>query len=568
MNRKLISLLAVTLAAGSVACENALDVRNQVAPSTEQVLGTPNDAEALLGTYYKRWNSGVYNGSNTSLSSTLNLEGMANVMSLMNYSSLANNCQNSHTPFTGYQNVNSPGNTCLGEQFRLWSIMHEVERVATSFLTTQKNGLTLGTPARDARAAAFAEFLRGLSIGYVALMHDSVSVVSLGQEAQDPGKLIGYRAGMDSALAAMDRALAITNSAAAGGEGFPLPSTWIPSPTSWTKAEFSKLIRSYSARLRANVARTPAERAAVEWPKVIADAQNGLTADNLITTSTTVGPGNAWRQQYGTFGLWHQMPPFFIGMADTSGSYAAWIAQPISERGAGGNAFFMVTPDLRFPQGLTRAAQQADFSLTSCQGAAQTCKRYFVNRGGNDQLSGAAWGSSNYDFARFHSWVTSGDGTARNGNTIFFTKAENDLLLAEGLYRTGNLAGAGAIVNVTRVRNGLPAITDFSATAQVPGGNSCVPKVPVAPSFTTVACGTLWDALKYEKRIETAYTHYVPWFLDGRGWGELPFETPLYWAVPYQDLQARGTAISAIYGTGVGAGNAPNSTAARSVYGW
>ena len=114
MNRKLISLLAVTLAAGSVACENALDVRNQVAPSTEQVLGTPNDAEALLGTYYKRWNSGVYNGSNTSLSSTLNLEGMANVMSLMNYSSLANNCQNSHTPFTGYQNVNSPGNTCLG----------------------------------------------------------------------------------------------------------------------------------------------------------------------------------------------------------------------------------------------------------------------------------------------------------------------------------------------------------------------------------------------------------------------------------------------------------------------
>jgi hypothetical protein len=123
-------------------------------------------------------------------------------------------------------------------------------------------------------------------------------------------------------------------------------------------------------------------------------------------------------------------------------------------------------------------------------------------------------------------------------------------------------------VNVTRVKNGLPAITNFSATAPVPGGpTDCVPKVPVAP-FNIVACGTLWDALKYEKRIETAYTHYAPWYLDGRGWGELPKDTPLFWAVPFQDLQARGTPTSAIYGTGPGAGNAPNSTAGPSVYGW
>jgi hypothetical protein len=565
MKRKLISSLAISLVFASVACEDSLAVVNQVNGATDQVLGTPNDAEALLGTYYKRWSSGVYG-------STTNLEGMANVMSLMNYSSLANNCQNSHTPFTGYQNVNTPGNTCLGEQFRLWSYMGEVDRVASSFLTTQKAGvggkLWPNSPGRDERATAYAEFLRGLSLGYAALMYDSVSVVQLDQGALDPGVLISYKAGMDSALAAMQRAVVATNAAAATGDGFPLPATWIPSPTSMTKVEFIKLIRSYSARLRANVARTPAERATINWPAVIADAQNGISADHLITTSTTLGPGNSWRQQYGTFGLWHQMPPFFIGMADTSGTYAAWIAQPISERGAGANAFFMATPDLRFPQGTTRAAQQADFAITSCQAASQTCKRYFVNRAGNDQLTGASWAYSNYDFVRFHSWVTRGDGTARNGNTIFYTKAENDLLLAEGLYRTGDLAGAAAIVNVTRVKNGLPAITNFSATAPVPGtAVNCVPKVPVAP-FNVVACGTLFDALKYEKRLETAYTHYVPWYLDGRGWGELPFETPLFWAVPYQDLQARGTSIGALYGTGVGTGNAPNSTAARSVYGW
>jgi hypothetical protein len=156
---------------------------------------------------------------------------------------------------------------------------------------------------------------------------------------------------------------------------------------------------------------------------------------------------------------------------------------------------------------------------------------------------------------------------AQTGNTPYMVKSELDMLQAEGLYRQGNFAGAGALVNASRTRNGLPAITAFDATTPVPGGNACVPKVPVAP-FNTVACGNLWDALKYEKRIETAYTHYAPWYLDGRGWGELPKDTPLFWPVPYQDLQSRGAAVSAIYGAGPGTGNAPGSVAPVSVYGW
>jgi hypothetical protein len=317
------------------------------------------------------------------------------------------------------------------------------------------------------------------------------------------------------------------------------------------------------------MARTPAERAAVDWAAVIADAQNGFTADHIITTSTTNGPSIAWRAQYDTYGLWHQMTPFVIGMADTSGSYAAWTAQPLGSRGSGNSSFTLVTPDLRFPQGETRTAQQADFAITSCQAASQTCKRYFVNRpAGGDQFAGAGWAFSNYDFVRFHSWRVSGDGTAQNGNTLFFPKAELDLLQAEGFYRTGNLGGALPLVNATRTKNGLPAITAADATTPVPGGNACVPKVPVGPSFTTIACGNLWEAIKYEKRIETAFVTYAPWYFDGRGWGDLPADTPLFWAVPYQDLQARGTATSAIYGSGIGTGNAPGSAAAKGTYGW
>jgi len=571
MTRTLFRLAAVAVAVvGLTSCaDESLAVVNPNQPETARVLGTANDAEALIGSYYRRWHNGVYGTTN-------NVEGMANIMSFMNYSSLANNCQNARAPFAGATNSNAPGNVCLGEQFRLYSLMGEVNRVSADFLGRLKGGLSLGTAARDNRAKAFAEFLRGLSIGYVALMHDSGSVVTDAQGVDDPGVLVGYRVLADSAYAAFGRAIDLTNAPAAGDGGFPLPPTWMnaPSTTIYSKIEFVRIIRSYRARIRANLARTPTERAAVDWAAVVADAQNGITSDQVINTDVTNGPFVSWRSQYLTFSTWHQMPPFFIGMADVSGAYAAWIAQPVGDRGAGGVSFTMVTPDLRFPQGATRAAQNSDFTLASCSTAAATCKRYFLNRpSGNDQNAGLGWGWSNYDHVRFLSWRVAGDaGTGRTGRTPMFMKAEIDLLQAEGLFRLGDLAGAAALVNATRVTNGgLPAITDISATAPVPGGaTACVPKVPVAP-FNVIACGNLWEALKYEKRIETAYTHYVPWYLDGRGWGELPKDTPLFWPVPYQDLQARGAALGALYGTGIGGpalGNAANSTAALSVYGW
>lgn len=549
---------------GAVACNDTeLAVTNPNSGESRRVLGTPGDAEALLGTYYKRWSSGVYGSTGT-------MEGMGGMQSLANYSSLANNCLNARTPFTGAANTNTPGNTCRGEQSRLYFYMGEVNRVASTFLNAVDGGLNLGSPARTARDKAFAEFLRGMSIGYEALMYDSMAVITDKMSGEDQGALVGYKVAADSAYAALERALVLTNTTATGDQGFPLPDSWIPSPTSWTKANFTQLIRSYRARLRANMARTPTERAAVDWAAVLADAQAGFTSDHLITTSTTAGPINSWRAQYLSFTTWHQMPPFLIGMADVSGSYAAWIATPLGDRGAGNVGFFMVTPDLRFPQGATRTAQNADFSLTSCSSAGQECKRYFVNRpAGNDVLSGNGFGWSNYDHARFNSWNLKGDaGTARNGNTPFMVLAELDMLKAEAMFRQGNYAGAAALVNKTRVTNGLPAITAFDATSAVPGGTTnCVPKVPVAP-FNVVACGNLWEAIKYEKRIETAYTHFLPWYLDGRGWGDLPKDTPLYWATPYEDLQARGVGIGGLYGTGPGTGNAPNSAAPVSVYGW
>ena len=581
MTRNLMRTAAALAAAVALgACEEPLEVDNPNQPDRTRVLATPADAEALIGAYYRRWHDGLYRG-------TGNTHGMANVMAFQNFSSLANNCQNQRYPFTGAGNDNSVGNSCAGEQARVYFVENEVNRVASDFITQLDSGLNLGTPARNLRAKSFAEFLRGVSLGYIAMLYDSSAVISPTMDPTtcnpDPasgaciGVLRGYTEVMDSAHAALQRSIDYATTQATGDGGFPLPAAWIPSPTSFTSAEFVKLIRSYRARFRANVARNPTERAAAKWDLIIADAQAGLTADHLNITNSVSGPFYTWIQNYGS-NIWHQMPPFIIGMADVSGSYAAWIAQPVSERGAGNNSFFMVTPDLRFPQGTSRAAQQADFQIADCTAAATTCERYFVNRaGGSDVLAGPGWGWSNYDWVRFTSWRTRGEaGQARNGPLVFFTEEEVDLLEAEGHYRNGNYAAAADLVNETRTRGmasgvatggGLPPVT-ADPNAPVPGGPDCVPKVPVGPAFNTIACGNLWEALKYEKRIETAFTHYAAWFLDSRGWGDLAEGTPLFWAVPYEDLQVRGYEVSEVYSVGQGAGSAPNSVAMKGTYGW
>jgi hypothetical protein len=370
---------------------------------------------------------------------------------------------------------------------------------------------------------------------------------------------------MAAALAALQKSLDLVAAGGAGSNGFPLPGTWIPGPTAMSSTEFTRLVRSYRARLRANVARNPAERGAVDWDAVIADAQNGITADHKNEMNTVTGPNFAWMQQWMGAGLWHQMTPLVIGMADKSGSYAAYTAQNLLQNpNAPVGPFFMITDDLRFPQGADRAAQQAEVPdpcpQTGCG------KRYFRNRStGKDQLTGPAWGWSQYDNIRFQAWNLHGDPgkTARNGLLPFFTKAELDMLEAEGHIRKQNFAAAAALINKTRTTNGLAAITALDGTSPVPGGAACVPKVP---SGTTVSCGNMMEAMKYEKRIETTGTHFAPWLLDGRGWGDIAEGTGVCCAHPYEDLQARGRTATVYITCGLGTGNV--CTDAKGEYVW
>lgn len=296
-----------------------------------------------------------------------------------------------------------------------------------------------------------------------------------------------------------------------------------------TAADYIRLLRSTKARLRAGVARTPAERAAVNWALVADDATNGITQNFVLEMNANEGWSHAWISQAMVFVGWHGMTPYIMGMADTSGGYATWIATSRGSRAP----FLIHTPDNRFPKGATRADQEA----ASPAANAVLPSVYFRARPSGEDSPGEAWGTSPYDFVRFRQYRQN----SSIGPWIWMSKGENDMLRAEALIRLNRASEALPLINAFRVANNLPAFTSATERAPAqPGGSatSCVPRTPTGAGGA-LECGTLFEAMKWEKRMESIFTGYAQWFVDSRGWGDLVVGTPVMWPVPFQEMDAR-----------------------------
>lgn len=511
---------------GVVACENTLVVDNTNDPDRDRALSRPADVEAFISNTYAQIQNATLGGSNDALQTQLQVMGMENTSALANFAMGPRGA----IPRTPIENTrNSTGS---GGNYRDFQVLHRAARMATIGIS-RLDVLTLGSPALDARARAFARFVQGVAFGNLALAYDSASIVSETDDPQGIVPLSGYQDVMAAAYVMLDSAITIARARPAS---FPLPVGWI-SGNALDTTGFFRFIRSYKARFRAGVARSPAERAAADWNAVIADANAGITADFNIACNPATGWDVVWPiQAYATGPAnWHQMSQFWMGMADGSGGYDAWLALPNASRAP----FLVVSADRRFPQGATRTAQIADTSRPNYR--TFTGFPYVRARQAGEDQPGQPLQISMYDFYRSRSFFVAG----RIANYPIMTRAEMRLLAAEGYIRTGNFGAATARIDSSRVTNGgLPSVAALTDTiTAVPGAGACVPRVPdanaTAGPYRASKCGTLWDALKWEYRIETAYAGYGMWYFAGRGWGDLPEGTALYWPVPYQEMDTR-----------------------------
>ncbi len=539
-----LKIALVGLALGVAACSDVLQVDNTNNPDRGRALARPSDVEALIGSSYQAIHNANLGGAND------DIETQAIVMGLESFSNLANFDMGPRAAIprsTVDNSRNNPGN--VGNYRDFLNLHRAARQAATGLAAVNAPGFTFFPTnlAQTARARAMAHFCIGVALGNIALIYDQGSMISPSDNLSNPAPLplVRYDTLMTYAINELDSAVLIGGAASAAG-AFPLTSTqnWFGNPgLAMTQAQFVAFAQGYKARFWAGVARTPADRAAVPWDSVIANA-NAFVAAWPTGVNLAMNPSNGWDiawipQMYASnSNAWHMNWMFIMGMADTSGGYATWINQQSSAK----QPFLVVTPDKRFPPGIDRPHQQNCNTANPCQGVPSSQPMpngvYFRNRTASD-WSGDPYANSWYDSERFAAFFAA----SRIGNFPIFTVTEGRMLAAEGYIQKGLFDQAAPLINVTRTANGLAALPASGNTlaAPVPGGNACVPKVPTITGngVGTVACGNIMEALKWEKRMETQFTGPYAWFTDARGWGDLPVGTATEWPIPYQEVDTR-----------------------------
>ena len=527
INRWLVAGAAasVALLAGCKATDT-LNVENKDQPDVARALSTPDGIAAVLSGGFSQ----IFGASHAS---TTGITEAAMVISLESYGSVANFGMNLRATIPRLPIDNGRGNATASENFRDFQNYSSRGRTIANAIqaldTLIARSGSLGSARDNARARSFGFFALGWANGNLSLMYDSVATPTPDLTTIEVPPLVGYQEGMTTALAQLDSAIDIATKAKASGASFNIPTDWIPTSSGLSFDEYLQVLHSLKARLRAGVARDPDERAKVDWAAVLADAQAGITKDLVLQLDASKGFGYSWLNQAAVFQGWHDMTPYVIGMADTTSGYASWLA---TDRGLR-KPFLIMTPDERFPAGATRAEQLAN----SPDDKAVMPTVYFRNRTPNEDTPGEAFGNSYYDFVRYRHYRE----RSSTGPWNWITKTEIDMLAAEALIRLNRASEAVPLINASRVAHGLPPFTDPASRAPAhPGGSatSCVPRTPTGPN-NSLECGSLLEAMKWEKRMETIFSGYVQWMQDSRGWGDLPVGSPTMWPVPYQEMDAR-----------------------------
>ncbi len=487
----LVSLVTI------VACVD-LTVPNNNNPDRIRATSTPGDVENLIASTFQRWWPRVYGTTPTIMWSQLAYEFSSPFVCLGSQ-------DNAVEPRPAWNNTTVYSNAFVSSG--TWLDLYGTISLANDGLKALNGGIQIGTSgANNSRARAFAKFMQGVATGYLALMYDKAVILD---ETTDVDTLISptyapYTDVMAAAIAMLKASIAISDTAT-----FTLPNIgWVPG-LSLTNKDLSRLGHTYVARFTAYVARSAAERAAVNWNDVITHSDAGITVD-FAPIGTPLIFQDLYKQRAAR--LRTVIPSDFmrgngwlIGPSDSTDAFKTWVATPVANR----TAFQVRTKDRRI-QGSTGVGSQG---------------KYF---GYDSRITfySAARGLYNASFYAFYHYGT-GD-SYESGPLVAITRVELDLLKAEALIRLNRAAEAIPLINKTRVANGEISPVDINGPPDVPG---CVPRKP------TGGCGSLWDALKYEKRIEEAGVDGQVAMWDARGWNTLAANTFLNFPIPGRELQ-------------------------------
>ncbi len=468
----LVSVVSISL----FSCAD-LTVENLNQPDTERALASSSDLVTLADGLFKSWYNSIH---------SYNAVGMGTaVLADAATCSWGNQAMQLFGTEPRPAWDNAPNFSYAGITDYTFSRMYSINSSATDVLTAMAGGVDFGADAK--RIEAMAKFMQGLSTGYIALVFDQGYIVdenTTGADLTSP-TLVPYGDIMDHAVGKLVEAATI-----AKANSFSISETVINTPGGLDSDQFAQVIHAFAARFTANVARTKAERSAVDWAAVQTHVANAVDSDfSIYADAWETGFWYNEHLVYLIYPGWGRVDMRVINMMDDS--YPDW----------NGDGVDFDAPDS------TRIADNAevDDRLWSDFG-------YLSSN--NFQPGRGLYFFSNFRYTKHADYIGAYDKVLPE-----ISLSEMHMLHAEALAQQGNVAGAAAIVNdptgARTVRGGLPAV---AATADA-----------------------VMDAIHHERMVEQLITGMGNEWFEMRGKDYLQAGSPLHLPLPASILETLGT---------------------------
>ncbi len=499
------ALVGVSVLAG---CQD-LDVVNTNQPDRYRAITNPADVEALaIGSWPLYWGRTM-----SSESSYLAFPTIADVMTATyaNEGSL----KLSSEPRVAFQNSQTAEEH--GFIRYQWNSWYEMLSNSNDALLAIEGGIEIIDDATGrnttTQTKALAKLFQGASLGYLSTLFDQVVVAVETTDIEDPEALAlkPYSEGVVQAQASLEEAIVLAGQVGEWYNGGNWATLWEGIPVV-TSDMVIRVAHSHAARLEILSARGPQESEGLNWGRILGHIDNGIQEDWIHGVSQQGQRVGYWyRHRTQTSSFVGRSDNYFIGAADVSGNFQAFMNTPINQR----ERFLVTTPDRR----ITGDTPDSDGSYF---GYRENTKGFRPERG--------LYHFSFYQAERYPETNSS----YRVGSVPLYTVDEMNLYRALAAFRTGNFAQAAEFANLTRVGNGqLPPLT----ASGVPEAADCVPQTKSGQ------CGSLEQAIHYEFLVELQLLNILYPYLTRRHFGTLTPGTFTQLPIPARELETLGLDI-------------------------
>jgi len=348
---------------------------------------------------------------------------------------------------------------------------------ANDILKVINNGLEIGNINEAGEGEDNSYFNQGISFGYLALVFDKAYIVTEETDWEvDEVNPVSYKEMANAAIISLERCIQVCEN-----NSFSVPDDWI-NGSEYSNTELAQLAHSFIARILIGLPRNIAENNETDWDKILTHATAGIQRDLAPFMDNTT-----WYQWFFHYTFkhdkwdWCGIDSRIINMMDEN--------------------YPKVYPDLRTEPKPARAIS-ADHRLITDFKYDSSCPLK-SNRG--------YYHFFDYEYKRYFYTTYSNP-----SEVIDFMTTENDLIIAEAKFRTGDKSGAIDIINSgSRVLRGNLTELEYNISDE-----------------------DFLYALFYERDIELLMTGFGTAFFDMRRRNMLQTGTPLHFPIPAKELNA------------------------------